>query len=245
MKIVALGDTHGRSTWQSIVAQEEKTADKIIFIGDYFDTHSGGYHSANRQIENFKDIVAYKKANPDKVVLLFGNHDFHYLKAAKEEYSGYQHRYAFDIQQVIEEALAEDLMQMCFKHDDYFFSHAGLTKTWVEDSFVAEPWETEKPTLENIEQAVNDLFKYKPYYFRFNMGANFSNTGDDICQTPIWVRPISLMRDMFEGIKCVVGHTTVKHMDLSDKFPNLILIDALGTSQEYLVIEDGVAKIAK
>ena len=33
MKIVALGDTHGRYNWKDIVAKESD-ADKIVFIGD-------------------------------------------------------------------------------------------------------------------------------------------------------------------------------------------------------------------
>lgn len=237
MKIIALGDTHGRGIWKEITAKEDD-ADKIIFIGDYFDTHSNGY-SGNRQMENFKDIIAFKKANMDKVILLIGNHDFHYMKAAQETYSGYQHGYAIEIRELLEEALRENLLQMCYKHGDFFFSHAGLTNTWVEQSFVDEPFDVNKPTLETIEQDVNDLFKYKPYYFRFNMGGNFSNTGDDVTQPPIWVRPASLMKDIFDGLRCVVGHTTVRQLGLNYELPKVILIDCLGTSQEYLAIEDG------
>jgi predicted phosphodiesterase len=37
MKIVTLGDTHGRDIWKTIVKIEEDF-DKFIFIGDYFDT---------------------------------------------------------------------------------------------------------------------------------------------------------------------------------------------------------------
>lgn len=35
MRIVALGDTHGRVLWKEIVAKE-KDADKIVFIGELF-----------------------------------------------------------------------------------------------------------------------------------------------------------------------------------------------------------------
>ena len=40
--------------WKEIV-EREKDADKIVFIGDYFDAKDGGY-SANRQIENSKRL---------------------------------------------------------------------------------------------------------------------------------------------------------------------------------------------
>jgi hypothetical protein len=242
MKIVALGDTHGRSIWKEII-DKETNVDKWVFIGDYFDTHGGGY-SANRQIENFKDIIAFKKANPEQVVLLFGNHDFHYIKGANETYSGHQPAYAIDICEILEEALREGLMQMCYKNDKFLFSHAGLTKTWVTNSFNDEP-DAELPTIENVEKSVNDLFKYKPYKFRFTMGQNFSGSGNDICQPPIWVRPESLIKDMFDGVTCVVGHTTVKELGLNSEYPNIILIDCLGTSQQYLVIENNIPRIEK
>lgn len=235
-KIIALGDTHGRNQWKAIV-DKEKDSDKIIFIGDYFDTHGGGY-SANRQIENFKDIIEFKKANPDNVVLLIGNHDFHYMKNARETYSGYQHSYAADIQELLEQALSDGLMQICYKHNDFFFSHAGLSKTWVEETFMSE-----QPNLDNMVDTINDLFKDSVYYFRFNIGINLSETGNDICQTPIWIRPESLLLDMFDGIRCVVGHTTCNKLDLNDDFPQLIMIDCIGTSGEYLVIENGIPRV--
>ena len=95
MKLIALGDIHGRSIWKDIV-NLEKDANKIVFIGDYFDSHNSGY-SGNRQIENFKDIIAFKEANPDKVITLTGNHDYHYIRGIGETYSGYQGGYALEI----------------------------------------------------------------------------------------------------------------------------------------------------
>jgi hypothetical protein len=50
------------------------------------------------------------------------------------------------------------------------------------------------------------------------------------------------MRDMVEEITCVVGHTPVQKLGLNPKHPSIILIDCLGTTGEYLIIEDGVAK---
>jgi len=86
VRIIALGDTHGRTDWKQIISNEK--FDKVVFMGDYFDTYED--ISPEQQKENFKDIIAYKKANMNKVVLLFGNHDFHYLRNINETYSGYQ-----------------------------------------------------------------------------------------------------------------------------------------------------------
>lgn len=71
MKIIALGDIHGRDIWKDIV-KKESDADKIVFVGDYVDTHDN--ISPYKQVDNFKEIVEYKKENKDKVILLIGNH---------------------------------------------------------------------------------------------------------------------------------------------------------------------------
>lgn len=230
MTIGAIGDIHSRSIWKEIIKNDK--IDIWVFIGDYFDTRHGGY-SANSQIQNFKDILEFKKANMDKVILLFGNHSFHYLKGVHETYSGYQANYAIDIGEVIHQALNENLVQMCFKYDKYVFTHAGVTKTWCKSNDI---------DITNLEQSINDLFKYKPNSFRFTIGPNFSNTGNDITQTPIWVRPEALKRDILDDIICVVGHTSMNELTITD---NIILIDTLGTSEEYLIIEDGMPRSGK
>lgn len=236
MRIVALGDTHGRGIWKDIAAKEENDDTMIVFIGDYFDTHGGGY-SGNRQIENFKDILAYKKAKPDNVILLTGNHDFHYIKDIDEQYSGYQMNYAADISNVLQEALDGGLMQMCYTKDNYVFTHAGVTMTWCLDNEI---------DITDLEREINDLFKTNPKAFKFTMGDNLDNSGDDVTQPPIWVRPNSLSIDKLDGVTYVIGHTTVKKLDIekAEKF-KMILIDCLGTSQEYLIIDDNGPSVGK
>lgn len=235
MKIVAVGDTHGRLKWKEIVIKEAD-ADKFIFIGDYFDTRDGGY-SGNKQIENFKDILTFKEAKPDKVILLTGNHDFHYIKRMYEQYSGYQKKYVDDISLLVESAIESRQMQMCYQHDNFLFSHAGLTKTWCGLTMGIYNININDVVIKTI----NDYLVYQPEVFKFSAGENIDMSGDDVTQGPIWVRPISLMKDMVDGVTCVVGHTPVKRVAIN---PNLILIDCLGTSDDYLIIEDGKARAA-
>jgi predicted phosphodiesterase len=230
MRIIALGDTHGRLIWKEIV-KKEADADKIIFIGDYFDTHYDV--SGKQQIDNFKEIVEFKKNNIEKVVLLVGNHDFHYMKGIPENYSGYQSIHSLEIGELLEKALREDLLQMCFTHGKYVFTHAGVTKTWAKANDI---------DLNNLEGSINDLFKYKPLRFCFTSGWNYSQTGDDVTQTPIWVRLGALNYDAIDDIVYVVGHTTHATLNISSIF---IAIDTLGTSEEYLELVDGKENIKK
>lgn len=70
MKIIFITDTHGRDTWKKIINKE--SSDLVIFGGDYVSTHEK--ITEEEQIENLKDILTYKEENPDKVILLRGNH---------------------------------------------------------------------------------------------------------------------------------------------------------------------------
>ena len=49
-KTIIIGDVHGRDQWKQIVAQE-KDADTVIFLGDYFDSFN---ISAVEQMHNLK-----------------------------------------------------------------------------------------------------------------------------------------------------------------------------------------------
>jgi len=89
---------------------------------------------------------------------------------------------------------------------------------------------------------LNEMFKYKPLAFMFN---GFNAYGDDLWQTPIWIRPKSLMevnRDYLrKEIIQVVGHTSMKQIDIEGKATGgrYYFIDCLDTSGEYLIITDG------
>lgn len=80
MKIIALGDTHGRHTWRK--KAKENDYNKFIFVGDYFDSREN--ISPRFQIENFKRILEFKRSDPERIVLLIGNHDYHYFEFVEE-----------------------------------------------------------------------------------------------------------------------------------------------------------------
>jgi len=224
MKLVAVGDTHGRNIWKDIAAKEKY--DKFIFIGDYFDSKED--IRVEDQISNFNDIISFKKGNPEKVILLIGNHDYHYLNGVDEVYSDYQGLSAESINEVLQPAVDIGLLQMCYRQQldfpnkNLLFSHAGVTNTWVKKNIKEES---------AIDISINNLFKSNISSFRFTPGINWSNIGNDVTQSPIWVRPYSLLLDSIDGYTQIVGHTTQEQIRLDKDF---IFIDTLGTSEEYL-----------
>ena len=236
MKTVILGDTHGRSFWKLITHLENP--DRVIFIGDYFDSFD---IPGIEQIHNFKEIIEYKKTSGKEVVLLIGNHDHHYFpEVGYTGTSGYQSRIAPSITQVVDENRHH--LQMAYGFDEYLFTHAGVSPVYMDQVFGENDW-----SVENIVVDLNELFRYKPKAFEFN---GFDAYGDNTTQTPIWIRPRSLMQVNKKHTKSlkkdyiqIVGHTKMKRLDLtgSDKFTGgrYYFIDCFDTSGEYLIIENG------
>jgi hypothetical protein len=92
------------------------------------------------------------------------------------------------------------------------------------------------------------LFRsYKPQVFEF-FGTN--PYGDDVYQTPIWIRPNSLMKSnkgiLNKKIIQVVGHTQQNQIDIKGKTTGgrYYFIDTLDNKQpEYLIHENKQFKI--
>ena len=228
MKILAIGDTHGRDYWKEIKHLVDEY-DKFIFMGDYFDSFD---LKPIIQLNNFNEIIEFKNQYPDKVILLIGNHDYHYFPSITDEYSGYQPTMRFDYQSALTEAYNKGLLNVCYKHEIYLFSHAGLTKTWCNNKNI---------DYNNITESVNELFKYNPKQFGFEIGRNFSYYGDDITQGPFWVRPNSLYKDSVDFYINVVGHTSFHKIE--EYSHNIIITDCLDKTKQYLHIDENSYKI--
>lgn len=225
MRIIVIGDIHGRNIWKDIVNKEwAASPDSLfIFLGDYFDSFN---ISLEEQIANFQDILEFSKKN--NCILLMGNHDYHYLVPA-ESFSGFQANGYASINWLLTSAN----LRMVASYKNFLFSHAGITNTWLFDR--------------NLED-VND-FNLKEFRFK---GKNVY--GDDVTQGPLWVRPASLNLDGLNTMDSlstntirpvqVVGHTQQDAIDLDGRN---IFCDTLEVG-EYLIIDDlgiSVGKITK
>ena len=73
MKYNIIGDIHGRKEWNNLVSPE----DMNIFLGDYFDPYDNIDFDDLKN--NFLDIMGFKINYPNNVILLYGNHDYHYI----------------------------------------------------------------------------------------------------------------------------------------------------------------------
>lgn len=228
MKIIAIGDTHGKNIWEKIVEQE-KDADKIIFMGDYWDSFT---HDYTEQVRNFNKILEFKKNNWSKVKLLLGNHDYQYI-TKDERYSGFQDKYSLYIGKMVQDAINNEAITLGYTSGDFVFTHAGVTEEW---------WNNNIGENGDLVRELNTLIKSNPDCLKFTPSSYFDNTGDSITQSPIWVRPRALMSNAPEGLIQVVGHTKHKKLTITDGF---IFTDCLDYVNEYLIINNGVPKVGK
>lgn len=251
MKTIIIGDVHGRDQWKQIVAQE-KDADTVIFLGDYFDSFD---ISAVEQMHNFKEIIEFKETSftnagtedqhKTQVILLIGNHDYHYFPEINDSStSGYQTRMAMVIKQLIGEK--REHLQVAHRIGEFVFTHAGISSQWLDDTVI--DW-----TEENMVDKINELFTYTPLSLDYRsyrmLGATevigSSGYGNETYQGPMWIRPKALMSankdTLRKKIIQVVGHTYQNEIDKEGKATGgrYYFVDVQETSQEYMIITDG------
>ena len=242
MKILTIGDVHGRTLWQDMINKEQP--DQVIFLGDYLDSFDIPW---DKQLSNLLNIQAYKKANLDTCTLLIGNHCCPYLTGGDTGVSGYQQIAGHHYRMVMDEMYKDQHIQACTTIGDYLFIHAGFTKQWAKSYGVRE---------DNPED-MNDLFYQNMKPFEFQHGPRvddpnaapsyraISSTGDNVWQSPTWVRPMSLKQAAVPGWNQVVGHTRenkilIEETTNKDKVYFCDTQDGIG---DYLVIIDGVPEI--
>ncbi|MDR1506152.1 MAG: metallophosphoesterase [Treponema sp.] len=188
---LAIGDIHGKPFWKHYV-KENYTA--FYFTGDYFDSHnpSAGFRE---QYKNFLEICKAARAD-ERIKLCLGNHDYHYLNGVTDNYSGFQESRYEKINMILEKNIG--LLKVVYDAgDNYIVSHAGITKTFLASISASNPEE------------INGAFLKDRGILAFNGEDMY---GDNVTQSPIWVRPRSLKADPLEGCNQIVGHTPFKRI---------------------------------
>lgn len=128
-KILNIPDVHGRDFWKK-AKELINDVDLIIFLGDYLDPYSHENISNTIAIDNFKEILDFKKQHFDKVILLIGNHDHHYWPQYKNYWGCRRDDKNFDL---ISDLFLKNLnyFQLSYKYDKYLFTHAGVLNNWL------------------------------------------------------------------------------------------------------------------
>ena len=226
MKILVFGDIHGRTIWKQII--EDTNPDLTIFLGDYVTTHEN--ISPEQQLSNLYDILDYKEENSNSVILLRGNHDMCEL--------GYYWAECWPSERKVRDIMSVDplksrflsLTQWIYIMDNIVFSHAGISKVWLEHVL----GEIDIHNINNYE--ISERFGFYPENY-------YDYSGQSQTQPPTWIGPLTLVTCNIDGYTQVVGHTPVKVVSCiyAENGEHIWLCDNLGNG-ECLIIEDNKFK---
>lgn len=201
-KCLIIGDIHGNGHLIKDVYEYDKP-DKVIILGDYADSRIYDTQGILKSWNAIMDLREQHLLNhiPSSFVMLMGNHDFHYIVRG-ERYSGFNRSTLVAMQCIYRDAIDSGMMKICEIDtlNKIIYSHAGVTNTWLN-----------KACDGNLECINSCSFNY----LRFTYGESFNRYGDDPENGPLWVRPVSLAKDMYidrDGMvwKQIVGHTHSK-----------------------------------
>lgn len=220
-----IGDIHGMDVWKSLIKDDCIN----VFVGDFFDpyTYAIPYEKC---VANFKEIIDFKKACPETIIL-YGNHELHYLLYGEieERYSRFDEKHAANIQQLFQDTIPFFNGIAYSINNQYLVTHAGVSRYWYHQYFGSY----EGQTPDEVAIQINNLWEltYRPFLVRENK--RFDLVAEGPTQSPLWIRPWILENyNLFEGTphKQVFGHTICRQIKEKD---GLICIDCLRWMEQF------------
>ena len=206
-QILVIPDIHGRSFWKNAVAQNADIP--VIFLGDYLDPYSHEKISQEEALANFKDIIAFKQANKDRVTLLIGNHEIHYIDTLWQ-FGRKDTIRAEQIHKLITENMSLFSIASHAKINGkiFLFTHAGLLEPWWKKHFPNTPTDAQ-----SVCNALNEKMKSMDTLAAFIdsalMDVSKLRKGEAEAGSCLWadVDEHNDRSDFFKGIYQVFGHS--------------------------------------
>jgi predicted phosphodiesterase len=199
-----IGDTHGLGLKNFQLNLKKLVKDPnnmIIFVGDYCDSFT---LDDNQHIESLKEIIKFKKDNPENVILLLGNHDiaYWYNTVPYINISGYRYSYAIQMHEIFQ--TNKELFQIAYQYENYLWTHAGVQNYWFNWIFNASKEEkqtTDIATLLNNHFLINNSTLYV---------SGTARRGSHRSGGVIWCDRSELHNSPLKGYVQIVGHTPHK-----------------------------------
>ena len=245
MKILIFPDIHGRTFWYDAFINNINNVDACVFIGDYTDPYSYEGIANDMALENLHNIVSVTSHNnPDKCIMLLGNHAMHYINQVFCDYacgSRYSNFFA--------RRYSDALLKLDFKYahvihtndKDILFTHAGINKTWYiahqESELNHEAGNAILFPQDDMLNNYNECFKDKTiadcinnindkYEFRALCEIGRARGGWDRAGGPFWndIHEIMFSKDNFnlpyqDNVYQIFGHTQLQDKPIiTDKF---------------------------
>lgn len=147
--LLIVPDVHGRPFWRKPVM--DGAYSHVIFLGDYTDPYPHEGIERDVSVEMFREIVDFAEEHHDKVTLLLGNHDMHYVSETFDDMARGS-RYSFWTKRPFSKIyeMHRHLFSLAFEAEygdtHCLLTHAGVSSEWLHNygQLVGEP------TAENI-----------------------------------------------------------------------------------------------
>lgn len=191
--ILIVPDIHGEDFWRPALDFNGQ----VVFLGDYTDPY---YHCPDDGLSTFLEIVAFKRQNHDRVTLLLGNHELHYINRLFR-CSRFSEK-SYPIMHKILTGSDKGLFRVCKQIDNYLFTHAGILDGWLRRNNLST-------NTENIEVALNDYFDHNISVF--NQTASLRG-GSDTYGSPLWAdirEHITAPTCFAPNLTQIIGHTRI------------------------------------
>jgi hypothetical protein len=235
MKIGVIPDLHGKSIWKEFVNNNSQI-EKWIMLGDYCDDFPP---TTDKQIiDNLLDVIQFKKDNPNKVELLYGNHELSY--AFGSSCSGYRASMAATLFAILNSN--KDLFKFAYQIKNYIWVHAGITKFWYDDDFkkILIEFDTRGnlfalPIAEQINAMINSSKGYDAVSRIGRARGGFSYFGG-----PLWADKSEFYeKTILRGYHQIVGHSKIKDIktNIYDDNTSITFCDVLDTQTKFYELE--------
>lgn len=206
MVLLVIPDIHLRKFWRREVFENVDKVDKIIFLGDYFDPYNEP-DLEDDPIAMMQTIIDLKKNEPDKYILLIGNHDCHYIWDDYPQGSRYSMWSAEKYHKIFCDNL--DLFNIAYVQDNKIFTHAGITDGWREMCF------PELSTLEVGKKLASEKLNENAVEFGYLAAISYYRGGYDKAGSCVWadihehVNPETETPIEYKNSYQIFGHTQV------------------------------------
>ena len=241
MKILVIPDIHGRKFWREAIQNNMGKVDKIVFLGDYLDPYTMELHDYPETMETpdfdgtylgmLNDIVGLKKSEPDKFILLTGNHTDSYIwdgfsSATRTDHKNWEKYHNFFLDNLI-------FFNLVFVQNNVIFSHAGITKDWAEKVWdLLEFPENELVSIKEVAQTLQDtpLLSFDLHYINLISDISYHRGGYGLTGSCEWADIMEhidhyqsevqgkVIPQGEDGIYQVFGHTQILKPLINEKW---------------------------
>ncbi len=199
MLIGSIGDIHGRTSWKEMIKNNK--VEKWIFLGDYCDS----FDKTDEEIKaNLISIIDFKKAFPDKVILLLGNHDIMYYNTVADisnyRCSGYRPQMHVDLYEIFYNN--KQFFQYAYSYKDHIWTHAGIQNDWFINKFKGD-------INKDIATQLNYPDSREQFLSLFDVG--HLRGGRNSSGGPLWC-DFNELKKPLKNVNQVVGHSRQKEI---------------------------------